>query len=383
MVPPRGAGVRLPPAPARITADAHGGPLAGFARLRETPPAPTRPGGALPTLRPHPHARRHPDPAADSHRPSHPSPRAEAVRPAASDTPGAAARPTRSAPPRSTPSRPQPPPPRWDGDRRGRVSAPRGAAVLALLAAAACSGDERPPGWRPGRRGWRVPSRRPRRRRRAPGDTGDTAARAGACPPRRRWRRAACRRRLDQAGLVPSSRLGARAAGTPFFSVPATRFILVRGAIHAFIYDDTTRLARDVAAFGPPRASSRAVGASPGRCRRPSSGRPISWPSCSPRTSTRSSACAWRSRPGRRSAIRDGLARPRALFAQSATEGAGRAAFAASRCETLRFGCSSLHGVATLPASPPAVSGRPPVVPSRILPCLDPRYPARAPPCVR
>jgi hypothetical protein len=43
----------------------------------------------------------------------------------------------------------------------------------------------------------------------------------------------------------------------PFFSVPATRFLLGRGALHAFVYDDTSRMARDLAAIDTARVAPR------------------------------------------------------------------------------------------------------------------------------
>jgi hypothetical protein len=135
------------------------------------------------------------------------------------------------------------------------VSAPRGAAVLALLAAAACSGDNARPAGAPAAAAGASPAAG-RVDGAAPGDTGDTAARAGACPRDGRWRPCSVQARLDQAGLVPRPD-SAPAPRTPFFSVPATRFLLGRGAIHAFIYDDTTRLARDVAAIDTTRVVPR------------------------------------------------------------------------------------------------------------------------------
>lgn len=62
-----------------------------------------------------------------------------------------------------------------------------------------------------------------------------------------RWRPCALADRLQRAGLVPT--LEKDSARYEFLAVPGLRYTVGRGAIEAFFYDDTTRLARDVAAL--------------------------------------------------------------------------------------------------------------------------------------
>jgi len=133
--------------------------------------------------------------------------------------------------------------------------------VTAACALVACAGEERggsaasgvaPPAGPPaGSRGG------------ATAGTGSAAAGrpAGigtpACPRDGRWRACSVVEALDQAGLVPRVDSANPAPRAPFLSVPATRIVLGRGAIHAFVYDDTARLARDVAALDTVRVAPR------------------------------------------------------------------------------------------------------------------------------
>lgn len=77
-----------------------------------------------------------------------------------------------------------------------------------------------------------------------------------ACPHDGRWRACSVTERLDQAGLVPRADT-APALRVPFLSGRDTVLRLGRGALHAFIYDDTARLARDVAALDTVRVAPR------------------------------------------------------------------------------------------------------------------------------
>lgn len=62
--------------------------------------------------------------------------------------------------------------------------------------------------------------------------------------------------RLDQAGLVPRADT-APVLRAPFLTGRDTVLRLGRGVLHAFVYDDTARLARDVAALDTVRVAPR------------------------------------------------------------------------------------------------------------------------------
>ncbi len=89
------------------------------------------------------------------------------------------------------------------------------------------------------------------------GTVGGAAAGQGACPHDGRWRPCSVVERLEQSGLVPRVDTGGPAPRVPFLGVPATRVRLGRGALHAFVYDDTAQLARDVAALDTVRVAPR------------------------------------------------------------------------------------------------------------------------------
>ncbi len=133
----------------------------------------------------------------------------------------------------------------------------RRAALAGAVALAACSGEQRAPG------SAGTDSAAPAAG--AAGTTGaappgapDSAGRpANACPHDGRWRPCSVAERLDRAGLVPRLDSANPAPRAPFFAVPATRFLLGRGAVHVFIYDDTARLARDLAAIDTVRVAPR------------------------------------------------------------------------------------------------------------------------------
>jgi hypothetical protein len=63
--------------------------------------------------------------------------------------------------------------------------------------------------------------------------------------------------RLEQSGLVPRLDTAGPPARAPFLTAPATRVRLGRGAVQAYIYDDTAQLARDVAALDTVRVAPR------------------------------------------------------------------------------------------------------------------------------
>jgi hypothetical protein len=63
--------------------------------------------------------------------------------------------------------------------------------------------------------------------------------------------------RLDQSGLVPRVDSAAPAPRVPFLAAPGRRIALGRGALLAFVYDDTARAARDVAALDTVRVAPR------------------------------------------------------------------------------------------------------------------------------
>lgn len=79
---------------------------------------------------------------------------------------------------------------------------------------------------------------------------------APTCPHDGRWRACSVAERLEQAGLVPH-RDTAPPLAVPFLSAPDTVFRLGLGTVHAFLYADTARLARDVAALDTVRVAPR------------------------------------------------------------------------------------------------------------------------------
>jgi hypothetical protein len=79
----------------------------------------------------------------------------------------------------------------------------------------------------------------------------------GACPHDGRWRTCGLLERLDQAGLAPRVDSGSPAREVPFLGAPAVRLMVGRAAVHAFVYDDTSRLRRDVAALDTTRVAPR------------------------------------------------------------------------------------------------------------------------------
>jgi hypothetical protein len=85
----------------------------------------------------------------------------------------------------------------------------------------------------------------------------DPAARGAACPRDGRWRACSVAERLDQAGLVPRVDSEQPAPRVPFLAIPGTRFLLGRGALDVFVYEDSTRLARDVAKLDTVRVAPR------------------------------------------------------------------------------------------------------------------------------
>jgi hypothetical protein len=137
--------------------------------------------------------------------------------------------------------------------RAARLVAETSAVAAALAAAlAGCSGEPRrdpPPA--AGAPAATAPAAGAAR-----GGGGGTGGGTAACPHDGRWRACSVVQRLDQAGLVP--RVDSEpAAPTPFFGVPATRYLLGRGALQAYVYDDTARLARDLAALDTARVAPR------------------------------------------------------------------------------------------------------------------------------
>jgi hypothetical protein len=62
--------------------------------------------------------------------------------------------------------------------------------------------------------------------------------------------------RLEQSGLAPRPDTAARAP-VPFLSAPDTALRLGLGSVRAFVYADTARLARDVAALDTARVAPR------------------------------------------------------------------------------------------------------------------------------
>jgi hypothetical protein len=142
--------------------------------------------------------------------------------------------------------------------RRGRLAL----AGLSAFAAAACSSgsssgersDRPPPAAGPGAA----------RESAGVGATGagsagggsSAASAASACPHDGRWRACTVAERLDQAGLVPRPDSGP-ALRVPFLTGRDTVVRLGRGALHAFVYDDTVRLAREVAALDTARVAPR------------------------------------------------------------------------------------------------------------------------------
>jgi hypothetical protein len=68
---------------------------------------------------------------------------------------------------------------------------------------------------------------------------------AKGCVHDGRWRPCALVDRLEHAGLVVKTEKDT--VRYDFLSVPGLRYTVGRGELHAFFYDDTTRLARDVA----------------------------------------------------------------------------------------------------------------------------------------
>lgn len=86
------------------------------------------------------------------------------------------------------------------------------------------------------------------------GDSG--APGAPACPHDGRWRACSVAERLEQSGLVPH-RDTAPPLPVPFLSAPDTVFRLGLGTVHAFVYADTARLARDVASMDTVRVAPR------------------------------------------------------------------------------------------------------------------------------
>lgn len=88
------------------------------------------------------------------------------------------------------------------------------------------------------------------------GTPGSGVPGAPPCPHDGRWRACSVAERLEQAGLVPR-RDTAPPPAVPFLSAPDTVFRLGLGAVHAFLYADTARLARDVAAMDTARVAPR------------------------------------------------------------------------------------------------------------------------------
>lgn len=83
------------------------------------------------------------------------------------------------------------------------------------------------------------------------------AAQSGRCPHDGRWRTCSLVDRLDKAGLVPQVDTTAPPERLPFFHAPGTVVHLGLGELHTFLYDDTTALTRDLAAFDTVRATPR------------------------------------------------------------------------------------------------------------------------------
>jgi hypothetical protein len=137
---------------------------------------------------------------------------------------------------------------------RGRAG--RAARLVGAAALAACSGDARAPAGGGAGPAAAMPPAAPGGAAGAAGRTGGSGGDPTACPHDGRWRACSVAERLERSGLVPRPDSGP-APRVPFFSVPAARFRLGRGAVHAFIYDDTARLARDVAALDTVRVAPR------------------------------------------------------------------------------------------------------------------------------
>jgi len=145
--------------------------------------------------------------------------------------------------------------PRAPGRRRGVGRLGRAASALVIAGGlAACSGDSKAAGDSAAA----APNGPPR-------PAGDAAA-AGrgalapdtsACPHDGRWRACSVVERLDQSGLVPRVDSAAPAPRVPFLAAPGRRIALGRGALLAFVYDDTARAARDVAALDTVRVAPR------------------------------------------------------------------------------------------------------------------------------
>jgi hypothetical protein len=76
---------------------------------------------------------------------------------------------------------------------------------------------------------------------------------AKGCVHDGRWRPCALVDRLEKAGLVVKAEPDT--ARYEFLSVPGLRYTVGRGEVLAFFYDDTTRLARDVAALDTVRVA--------------------------------------------------------------------------------------------------------------------------------
>jgi len=113
----------------------------------------------------------------------------------------------------------------------------RGAAALAL--AAACGGE-------------RAPAAHPDSAAVAGGPGAPAGAPSGTtapdgCPHDGRWRPCSLKDRLEKSGLVVAVKPDT--VRYDFLAVPGIAYTVGRGEVQAFFYDDTTRLARDVAAL--------------------------------------------------------------------------------------------------------------------------------------
>ena len=76
---------------------------------------------------------------------------------------------------------------------------------------------------------------------------------AKGCVHDGRWRPCALVDRLEKAGLVVKAQPDT--VRYEFLAVPGLRYTVGRGEVQAFFYDDTTRLARDVAALDTVRVT--------------------------------------------------------------------------------------------------------------------------------
>ena len=123
--------------------------------------------------------------------------------------------------------------------RSGKRSGAALAGAVLAVAALAC-GDAKPSAGAPGAA---APAASP-----GPGAPGGVASTGkNGCPHDGRWRPCALVERLEKAGLVVTPKPDT--VRYDFLSVPGLSYTVGRGEVQAFFYDDTTKLARDVAAL--------------------------------------------------------------------------------------------------------------------------------------